>query len=150
MQKNNVTIIVIVALIFAAGGFFGGMKYQESKTPSFAGRTVPGGQFPGGAQGDRQVPEGGQLRQQNFSPVSGEIVSIDEGSITVSMPDGSSKIVLLTDTTSVNKTEEGSESDLIVGEQVMIIGSQNSDGSVTAQNVSIGGERGFFGEPEAN
>ena len=155
MAKNNLIITAVLAIIFGAGGFFGGMKYQESKTPSFAGKFTEGREGQGQPIG--QVPSnGGQLQgrfgqgvAQGYNPVSGEIISVDEGSVIVSMPDGSSKIVLLTDSTTINKTEEGSDSNLVVGEQVMIFGSENSDGSVTAQNISIGG-REFLRTPEAN
>ena len=35
-MKNNYLIMVVVAIIVGLGGFYGGMKYQESKIPEFA------------------------------------------------------------------------------------------------------------------
>lgn len=143
-MKNKIVIIaILVAILSAGGGFYAGMKYQQSKTPSFGGRLTPGegirGQTPEGRQLDRsKIGTGGV----GFRPVSGEITSKDEGSITVSMQDGSSKIILLTEDTSVSKSEEGSQADLEVGEQVSIFGTENSDGSVTAQNVQLNPELG--------
>lgn len=128
MIKHNLIIIAVVALVFSAGGgFFAGMKYQEQKTPDFPGRF---GQRPAG----QMQPEG----QNSRRPISGEITSIDDGSVTVSLPDGGSKIVLLTDSTAVNKTEKVSGSDLLLGEEVQVLGQENADGSVTAESVFIG------------
>jgi hypothetical protein len=53
------------------------------------------------------------------------------------LPDGSTKIVLLSDTTTVNKATTGTLSDLTKGQQVAVFGQENSDGSVTAQTVQI-------------
>ena len=65
----------------------------------------------------------------------------------VKMQDGSTKIVILSEQTSINKASEGSKEDLKTGEQVTAFGTENSDGSVTAQNISIGGMlRVFQGE----
>jgi hypothetical protein len=51
--------------------------------------------------------------------------------------DGSSKIVNISPSTTYSKTDTGSKSDLKTGIRVAAIGSPNSDGSVTAQNVQI-------------
>ena len=140
MKNNMIVIIVVVALLVGAGGFFAGMKYQQSKSPA--------GRF-GNLQGNRN----GQFQQRNqgFRPVNGEIISSDDKSITVKLQDGSSKIVLLTDTTSLNKSTEGSKSDLKTGEQVVVFGMENSDGSVIAQNIQLNPlSRGFIGSPSAS
>ena len=126
MKNNILIIVVVVALVVGAGGFFAGMKYQQSKRPSF-------GQFArDGQRGQFQNRNG-----QNFRPVSGEIISSDEKSITVKLQDVSSKIVVLSEVTSINKAEQGSKEDLKTGEQVAVFGTENSDGSVTAQNVQL-------------
>lgn len=126
MKNNIIAIIVVVSLIAGAGGFFAGMKYQQSKSPA--------GRF-GNLQGARNGNFG--QRAQGFRPVNGEIIGADDKSITVKLQDGSSKIVLLADTTSINKSSEGSKSDLKTGEKVAVFGTENSDGSVTAQNVQL-------------
>lgn len=136
MNKNNM-IIVSVILIIVAGllGFFGGMQYQKMQRPTFAGaQGVQGtaGRF-GGGQGF--LRRAGQ--NANFSPVRGQILSIDNGSITVKQQDGTTKIVVVSGSTSFVKSQSASLSDLKTGDTVMILGTSNSDGSVTAQNVSI-------------
>lgn len=72
-----------------------------------------------------------------FTPVSGEILSIDDTSITVKMPDGGSKIVMISEKTTMNKASSASKSDLKVGSQVAVFGQDNSDGSVTAQSIQL-------------
>lgn len=145
-MKNPVIITVIIALVGGAA-FFGGMQYQKTQTSSpmqgqFRG---PNGSAP---QGGFQGRAGGT--NQGMMPVSGEIISQDDTSITVKMQDGSSKIVILSDDTTINKASEGTKSDLKTGETVTAFGTTNSDGSITAQNVSIGGNMMFRGGPGSN
>lgn len=73
----------------------------------------------------------------NFAPVRGEIISSDDKSVTVKMPDGSSKIVLLGGNTSISEATATSKESLKAGEQVVVFGSENSDGSVTAQTIQL-------------
>ena len=130
MKKVSIVTIVLV-LIVGAGAFFGGMKYQQSKQPTFSR------QF-GGGQGGRTTgqPQGGTNRG-GFRPVSGEIISSDDKSITVKLQDGGSKIVLLSEKTEINKADQVNRSELKVGEKVAVFGTENSDGSVTAQNIQL-------------
>ena len=133
MAKNNLITTAVVALIAGALGFYGGTLYQKSKGGSSFPRQFQNGlNRPTGLPG--RTGFGGGSR-----PVNGEIVSLDDKTLTVKTPDGSSKIVIYSDSTNINKTSTGSKSDLEVGEQVMIIGTEGTDGTVTAQNISVGG-----------
>lgn len=125
---KNTVITVILVLVVGAGGFFGGMKYQQGKRPDFAR------QF-GQGQGVRAGQ--GQGNRQGFRPVNGEIISSDDKSITVKLQDGSSKIVLFSDKTTINKAAEATKDDLKSGEKVAVFGTENSDGSVTAQSIQL-------------
>ncbi len=129
-NKGLITIIV-VALVCTGLGFFGGMQYQKSKLPSFGQ-----GQFQNGARPSGFPGRNGN--NQGVRPVSGEILSMDGNTLTVKAQDGSSKIVIFSDSTSINKTSEGSKDDLKTGEKVMVIGTEGTDGTVTAQMISIG------------
>jgi ribosomal protein S1 len=131
MNKNNLIITIIIALIVGGLSFYGGTLYQKGKTPSIGSRQFQNGDRPSGMQG-----------RQNGQPVSGEITSIENNSITVKTQDGSSKIVIYSDSTKVNKTSEATKDDLKVGEQIMVVGTTGTDGTVTAQSVSLGGN--FF------
>lgn len=132
---------IMVAIAVGSVGFFGGMQYQKTQVSG-----PMQGQFRG-LNGSR-IPGGFQARDgnaQGMMPVTGKIISQDDQSITVKMQDGSSKIVILSDDTAINKSSEGSRSDLITGETVAAFGTTNSDGSITAQNISIGGNLMFRG-----
>ena len=134
MKKNMIILPIVVALIVGVIAFFGGMQYQKSQRMTF------GGQFAGMGNGQRGMMfQGSRQGMQGIRPVMGEIIGQDDKSITVKMQDGSTKIIILSDKTTINKASEGSKSDLKVGERVSIFGTQNADGSVTAQNVSLGG-----------
>ncbi len=140
MKNKNFVIGIIVVLVVGGGGFFGGMQYQKSKVPSFAGRGSGNvrGQF---SQGDDHQPGQDDGFRGRFSgqgrPVYGEVIAKDDESITVKDQEGGSKIVFISDTTTVAKTDEGSLDDLAEGTQVVVFGSQNDDGSITAENIQL-------------
>lgn len=132
-MKNNLIIAAILALIIGGiAGFLGGIQYQKSqRNQSFqlnsqARQTGGNGNF-----------RAGQLGRNGFAPVTGEIIESDDKSITVKLADGSSKIVLLSKETSISKSDNVSVSDLKKGERVAAFGTQNSDGSITAQNIQL-------------
>ena len=131
-----VTIAVLTLIVGFAGGYFF-RNWRLTKTrPNF------GGQF----QRTDNTPQGNRLGGR---PVTGEIISQDDKSITVKMTDGSTKIVILADSTSYTKTDTGSKADLKVGSQVGVFGTDNSDGSITAQNIQLNPQfRGITGEPK--
>jgi hypothetical protein len=130
MRKNLIFISIAVAIIAGGAGFFGGIKYQQTKTPAFFRQN-------GAVMGQRAGAGNGNANRAGFRPVSGEIISADSNSITVKLSDGSSKIVLVNDQTVINKAETASKDDLKLNETVAVFGQDNSDGSVTAQNIQL-------------
>jgi hypothetical protein len=71
------------------------------------------------------------------APVSGDIISKDDKSITIKLRDGGSKIVFLSTSTPITKSVSGATSDLSQNESVLIQGISNADGSVSAQSIQI-------------
>jgi len=142
MEKNSLIITGIVALLVGILGFYGGVLYQKSQKTTFSGRSA-----------DLSSRQGTLPNRQNGvtgnRPVIGEVISVDADSITVKTQDNGSKIVIVSNSTKINKTSEGSRSDLTTGSQVTVIGSENSDGSLTAQNISVGAGL-FQGMPDGN
>jgi len=146
MKQNQIIIMVLVAILAAGAGFYGGMKYQQSKRTTAFG-TMEGRQMMNGKTGERT---NGTITRGGFRPVSGEIIKADDTSVTVKLQDGSSKIILLTKNTAINKAETGTTADLTTGITIVVFGSENSDGSVTAQNVQINPDYGMGGNvPQA-
>lgn len=146
-MKKLLPIIVVLA-VAAVGAFYGGMKYSQSKTPQ---RFI---------QGDFQEfrnlsPEEREARAQQMGAAgigfgarglggrtgsdfaSGEIISKDDQSVTIKLPDGGSKIIFYSDSTEIGKFVSGASDDLEIGQSVTINGKANEDGSVTAQSIQL-------------
>ena len=144
MTKDLVVPVVIASVIFAGAGFFGGMQYQKMQRGGFAA-----GQFGGrGGNGQRMMGgPGGPNGQNNFSrPVNGEIISSDDKSITVKSSDGSSKIILINDQSKISEATDSTKSALTTGKNVVVFGTTNQDGSVTAQNIQLNPQGMMFGQ----
>lgn len=137
MNKQLISAVVAAIILAGGSGFYGGMAYGQNKS---AGSAQLSGRmrFQGGAEDGTARAERAFIgRGQGGGFVAGEILAVDDKSITLKLPDGGSRIVILSDSTSVTKFADGSRSDLTVGASVMVTGSTNSDGSVTARSVQL-------------
>jgi hypothetical protein len=125
MNKTNKIILAVVIVIIVAGGsFYGGMIYGKSQNPK-----------PGSGSGTFQTRIN---RAGGGGFISGSILSKDASSITLQLQNGSgSKIIFYSDTTQINKQALGTATDLATGTSVSVVGTTNSDGSVTAQSIQI-------------
>lgn len=144
-------IIVAVSLIVVGGGcFYGGMKYDQHKNSASASLANFSGRGNFGNMTDEQrqqmaqrfgadgaAASGGQRVRATGGGIAGEIISKDEQSITIKLPDGGSKIIFYSDSTKITKFSDGSKDDLSVGASISANGSANSDGSISAQNVQV-------------
>ena len=140
-MKNTTIIMILLCVVFGAGGFFAGMKYQGSKSSSAGGQFA--GRFTG--QGGQGRTSGTGSRAGGVRPITGSILSADQNSITVKLQDGSSSIVLLSSKTTINKAASASAADLTVGSRVSAFGTANADGSMTATSVQINPMGGGMG-----
>ena len=145
-SKKIITIAIIIVIIVGAGAFYGGTIYQKNKLASQGLlRGANGGNFQGGANGQRgqgQNGQGGQRMGGANNPngggfATGDVISKDDKSVTIKTNDGGSKIVYFSTETKIGKTTDGSITDLNVGQQLMVNGKTNSDGSLTANNIQI-------------
>jgi hypothetical protein len=129
---KTIAIFVLVSLVMLGAGFITGTKYQNRKQlKMFQGTRLENGNIPDGQKG--------RMGNQNGfkGGTSGEIISKDDKSITVKMQDGSSKIILFTDSTQINIASQGTKDNLKIGEKVSVFGAANTDGSVTATNIQL-------------
>ena len=129
MKNNTVIVLVIVALVGGGAGFLSGMKYQQNKQPSKVDFRA--------MRGMRRPDMSGAQQKGGSGMIRGEIISQDEESITVKLLDDSSKIILISENTTINKTTEGSVDDLETGKQIVVFGQENSDKSISATNIQL-------------
>lgn len=135
-MKKSLPIFIVIAIIIAAGSFFGGIAYGKSsqkKAEASQFANFRGGQTPTGNGAQRGVGQG----TTRGGLTNGSIISSDDKSITVKLADGGSKIVFFATSTAIMKSTTGAISDLKVGDNVMITGSANADGSLTATSIQL-------------
>ncbi len=137
MNKNKSIGFIIIGLVIAAGLFYGGLKYGEAHAQPVAGAFARGAGGAGANFAGRQTAGGGARAGANGGLVLGQILNKDSQSITIGLSGGGSKIVFLATSTPITKSVSGSRNDLQTGTTVSVIGSANSDGSVTAQSIQI-------------
>ena len=127
---NKKIIYVVMGVIVLVGVFYAGMTYGGNNVrAAITSRGLGLGQN-GGTFSGRGARSGGGF-------TTGQIISKDATSITVSLTGGGSKIILLDSSTPINKQAAGTLTDLTVGTEVSVTGTTNGDGSVTAQSVQI-------------
>jgi hypothetical protein len=141
MTKNKKLIMVVALLVVLMGGsFYGGYLFANSKTPKGMGFGAPNG------SGFRTMGEQagigiGSAAQRNNKVaggmVNGEIISVDATGITVKTKEGSTRIVFLSEKSSVTKSVAVVVADLKVGDEVVVTGESNADGSVNGTTVQL-------------
>ncbi|MDE2188543.1 MAG: hypothetical protein KGJ35_02325 [Patescibacteria group bacterium] len=138
-KSTQITIAVIIAIVAFGGGWaYGKNSVGTSSTASntnaqfrnFSGANSAGTRTFGSRSG--------------AGAVIGTVVSMDASSISIALPVSTStsattgsQVVLYSPSTSITKTVVGSASDLSVGESVVVQGTPNSDGSLTANSIQV-------------
>ena len=140
MKQNTIILVVILMLVVGGGSFGVGYKVAEGKNSvgtfarngSMMGNRLNDGSGRGTGQGQQA---GGMMRGNR--QIAGEIIALDDKTMTIKMVDGSSKIILLSSTMDISKSVEAPKTDLKVGSKVAVFGTQNTDGSQTATTVEL-------------
>jgi hypothetical protein len=135
---------VVIAAVFAVGGFYGGMTYAQNQVTQVReqffrerGGAPGNGQFPGG-----QMPAAmGTVFPGGASGffggnTTGEIKSIDGDTLTVTTLRNEVKATL-SEATKIEKSQPGAASDLQIGQQVYIVGERDANGNISAAQIVI-------------
>jgi hypothetical protein len=157
VKRTGIIAIAVVGILAVGGGaFFGGTRYERSRIladPSVLFRSGAGvamGAGPGFVMGAPQASGSMATRGDgNGGPMAvggtmGTILSIEGNTLTLTTPAGATVTVQASDTTLVERNVSGTVADLSVGEQVMVAGPTNEDGSITARSIT---QRGIVFAP---
>ncbi len=123
MNAKKITGIIVAVIIVGGASFYGGIKYDQSTAKPLTAQA-------GGFRGRTGAAAGGSV-------TAGSILSVDPTGITVQLRAGGSKIVFISSSTAITKSVTGAAQDLSTGQQVMVSGQTNSDGSIEASSIQI-------------
>ena len=128
-KRAKIILSIVIILVVAGGSFYGGVLYGKNQKSAAA------------ASGSFQAFRGsraGAAGTAGTSIFSGDIIGKDSSSITLQLPNNSgSKIIFYSTATQIGKMTSGTPDDLTNGTSVSIMGTTNSDGSVTANSIQI-------------
>lgn len=133
-MKKILPIIAVLIAAVAVGAFYAGMKYGNSRN-SLSNLSRQDLSSEQRQQIFQANMSGGSQRGSGANFLSGEVISKDDKSLTIEMPEGGSKIVFFSGSTKILKTTDGSIDDIGLGKQITISGKENSDGSYTAESI---------------
>jgi hypothetical protein len=144
-----VVTIGVGALAYGKGNEAGRASAADARTRFINDRSgaAPGG---GGGAAAGAFAQGGNGAGggNNANMTAGTIKSVSGGVVEVSTATEAIKIKL-TDQTQIQKTVQGTASDLVVGERVVIQGDKGSDGTLTARSIQLGRAGGQGGPGQA-
>lgn len=140
MNKTVVIIgVLLVIVAVGAGSFWAGMKMGENRLIQDPARLMEimmtsrqSGQFPEMVG----TPPSGAEAQRFGGGITGTIEAVEGDTLLVTTEEGEVR-VQTTDTTLIEKYTAVGVGELEVGEEVMVSGSQNDDGSITARSIRI-------------
>lgn len=123
---------ITLLLVGLTAGFVGGCyfkNYQQLKQRN---------SLRNGAVGQRFTPNSnGQNRGTFGGGIEGNVISMDEKSVTIKLADGSSKIIFLSDATNYSTLSTALKTDIKNGIKILVSGKSNTDGSLTADRIQF-------------
>jgi hypothetical protein len=151
MKPLHIVIGVVAALALAGGGFAAGVTVGRGAATEATASASPSGATGRGAGAiGQRLGQGGAPGAAGGQAVSGRILSVNDGSITVEVRQAgaagasstvTSQIVLVGSSTRLVKTAETEIrlSDLKANDQVTIVGTTDASGNVSATAIVAGG-----------
>lgn len=137
--ENNKAFAAIVVLVGACGlSFWGGMTYAKSQSEFARNGFAPGtNNMMRGTRGPNMMAGGFAAGTVKSKDATGFTVELRGGPNSANGSSVGSRIIFVDSTTQFGKTVTGTIDDIIVGENVLVSGKSNADGSITAQSVQI-------------
>ncbi len=134
VSKSVMLGYVATAIVAASIGAFGGMSYQKNQNVSKFGPISRQGMM---QRGNPESVRGQGTGSRGPGMVIGEVTAKDDKSVTIKMMDGSSKIVILSATTSYRISSDAKVEDISAGKTVSIMGTTSPDGNMTATVIEL-------------
>jgi hypothetical protein len=135
MSTKKLTIVwIIIAVAALAGGFLWGKSVGTSSSTT-AARTGAG-RFAYGSSTSAFAGRAG-LGGSTGAGAAGQVLSINADSLTLQLANGNSENVFFSSSTQVIVPTPTSISSVQTGTMVMVVGTTNSDGSVTASTIQL-------------
>jgi len=135
MKKDKKTIVIagIAVLVLVGLSFWSGRMTAPKIRGGVFGQMGQTGQM-----GQRNGQNNQRAMKDNEIRVMGKIEKIEDKQLVVKTIDGSTKIVLISESTAIKKMAEGNFSDIVVGQEIMVGGKQDS-GVMVAESLEISG-----------
>jgi hypothetical protein len=142
-MNKSIAIIILIVVLVGSLAFYSGMRYAQNKISKSNVSQVNFQNLQNLSPQERQKRlqefgmrfRNGNQRDANFA--AGEIIAKDDKSVTIKLRDGGSKIIFFSGSTEITKFVAGNLEDLEVGKNIVVNGSTNPDGSVTAQLIQL-------------
>lgn len=145
MTKKIMLLASVAVILIGSGAFYGGSLYGKSQSAFPNGFSGRNGTFPernadgsmrsrdgqGQAAGSRDTNRGSQ------DSVFGEVLSKNDTSITVKTPNGGSRIVYVSDKTSVGVSDPAALANISAGQTIMASGTGSTEGALVAHMLQI-------------
>lgn len=131
-----IVIAVVLAIAVAGGSFYGGMAYQRNQANQVRANFLRARGLDTNA-GQNGANNGGGTRQGFFGGgANGQVKSINGNVLTLSTAQNVTT-VNLTNSTVIDKSVQGSTSDLQPGMRILVQGQRDSQGNITATQITI-------------
>lgn len=144
MKNQNIIIACVITAFIAGGvGFVAHGKIQDRYQGTGRMGDNNARQFMMDNRDDDEQGRGkfnkgdGQGMMGRGPAQTGEVTAKDAKTLTLKMSDGSTKLVILSDTTSYRASTESSLDKVEVGTKIAAFGTQSTDGSTVATSIEI-------------
>jgi len=154
MRPAQIVIGIVVALTLAGGGFAAGLTVGRERaaataTADASPASASATRRAAGSGGPQVLGGGGGISALGGQPISGRVISVNDGSITIetrqgggqgASPAAGSQIVLVGSSTRVVRTVEQDIklADIKPNDQVVIVGSADASGTLSANAILVG------------